>query len=358
MPPIRWRSVLIWALAGTAFAVVLTLVNLASTFDTLGGLVVAGPADPSAPIIARDIPGYPQAEAGRHDGREFYVIARQPMHPTSAAAGLDRPRYRLQRVLFPWLAWALHPSGGGEGLVWAMFAVGVLGVFAGSVVSGALSMQLRGPPWPAVAFGLMTGSFISLRISTPDPLAVALAFWALWFLLRRKLGWAVLLGVAAVLTKETSLVFLVGFALWRRDRDALIAVAVPGFVAGSWWLWLRVLLPDVGNQVSEIVTPFSGWVDAARFWSHGYEMLGLVSFVAAVVVSVAALVKGGLRHPFGWAILLNLVLFVVLSASAIAPERSAGRTTMGALMLAIIVLATARHVPEDLRAPVAAAAAD
>jgi len=77
-----------------------------------------------------------------------------------------------------------------------------------------------------------------------------------------------------------------------------------------------------------------------------------------VVVSVAALVKGGLRHPFGWAILLNLVLFVVLSASAIAPERSAGRTTMGALMLAIIVLATARHVPEDLRAPVAAAAAD
>jgi len=350
MPPIRWRSILVWALAGTVFAVVLTLVNLASTYNTLGGLVDAGPTDHAAPFIAKDMPGYPILAGGSHDGQQYYVIARQPMHPTAAAAGLDRPRYRLQRILFPWLAWALHPSGGGTGLVWAMFAVGVLGVLAGSVASGALSMQLRGPPWPALAFGLMTGSFTALRISTPDPLAVALAFWALWFLLRRRLGWAVVLGVASVLTKETSLVFLLGFALWRRDRDSVIATAVPAVVAGSWWLWLRFTLPDVGNQVSEIVLPFTGWVDAARFWGKGLEPLGLFSFVIAVVVCVVALVKGGLRHPFGWAILLNLAMFVVLSTSAIAPERSAGRTTMGALMLAIIVLATYRHVPDDLRA--------
>src|SRR4051812_19502537 len=179
MPPLRWRSVLIWALAGTAFAVVLTLVNLASTYDTLGGLVDAGPTDRAAPFLAKDIPDLPILAAGPHDGQQYYVIARQPMHPAAAAAGLDRPRYRLQRILFPWLAWALQPTGGGEGLVWAMFAVGVAGVLAGSVASGALSMQLRGPPWPAITFGLMTGSFTALRISTPDPLAVALVFWAM-----------------------------------------------------------------------------------------------------------------------------------------------------------------------------------
>ena len=348
MSPIRWRPILIWAVAGTAVAVIFTLVNLASTYDTLGGLVDAGPTDPAAAVIARDIPGYPTLAAGRHDGQQYYVIAREPMHPTAAAPGLDRPRYRLQRILFPWLSWLLHPSGGGEGLIWAMFAVGVAGVLAGSVASGALSMELGGPAWPAVAFGLMTGSFTALRISTPDPLAVAFVFWALWFLLRRRLLWAVLLALAAVLTKETSLVFLVGFALWRRDRDSVVATVVPAAVASAWWLWLRLLLPKVGNQVSEIVLPLTGWVDAVRFWAHGYEPLGLVSAVAAVVVCVEALVKGGLRHPFGWAILANLGLFAFLSVSAIAPERSAGRTTMGALMLAIIVLATFRRLPDSV----------
>jgi len=346
-----WRPVLLWAFTGTAFAVAMTLANLASTYDTLGGLVVTGPGDPAAKVFAEDMPGYPVLNSGRHDGALFYVIAREPMHPESAAEGLDRPRYRLQRTLFPWLAWALHPTGGGEGLVWAMFIVGVIGVFAGSVATGALSVQLRGPPWPAIAFGLMTGTFTSLRISTPDPLALAFAFWALWFLLRNKLGWAVLVAVASVLTKETSLLVLVGFALWRRDRDSALVVAAPVAVAGAWWLWLRILLPDVGNQVVEFVPPFTGWVEAGRFWAQGYEPLGLMSFVAAVVVSIVALVRGGLRHPFGWAILLNLGMFVVLSVSAIAPERSAGRTTMAAFLLAIIVLATYRRIPKDLRTP-------
>jgi hypothetical protein len=152
-----------------------------------------------------------------------------------------------------------------------------------------------------------------------------------------------------VLTKETSLLVLVGFALWRRDRDSALVVAVPVAVAGTWWLWLRLLLPDVGNQVVEFVAPFTGWIEAGRFWAQGYVPLGLLSFVAAVVVSIGALIRGGLRHPFGWAILLNLSMFVVLSGSAIAPERSAGRTTMAAFVLAIIVLATYRRVPTDLR---------
>ncbi|MEI7593496.1 MAG: hypothetical protein WCK41_09785 [Actinomycetes bacterium] len=344
-----WRKIIMWSLVGTTFAVVLILANLALTFDTLGGLVVAGPTEPSAPIIEHDIPGYPTTEAGEHDGKFFYVMAREPMHLHSVAAGLDRPRYRLQRILFPWLVWILHPTGGGVGLVWAMFAVGVLGIFAGSVASGALSMHLRGPPWPAVAFGLMTGSLVSLRISTPDPLATALVFWALWFLLRKRLGWALLLGVAAALTKETTVLFLIGYAMWRRDRDSLIAVAVPIVAAGSWWLWLRSQFPEVGNQVTEIVTPFSGWAHAIDFWSRGYEPLGWLSFGIAIGVGIAALIKGRLRHPFGWAILINLLMFIVLSTSAIAPERSAGRTTMGELMLAIIVLATARNLPEGLR---------
>ena len=243
MGAVAWRKVFVWALAGTAIAVALTLANLASTFDSLGGLVDAGPNDKAAPILAADLPDYPLAEGGRHDGQQYYVIARQPLHPTEAAVGLDRPRYRLQRIMFPVLAWALQPTGGGEGLVWAMFAVGVAGVVAGAVATGALSMQLGGPAWPAIVFGLWTGTTTALRISTPDPLALAFVLWALWFLLREQLGWAVALAVAAVLTRETGLVLLFGFFLWKRDRSSAIATIVPAVVAGAWWLWLRAPVP-------------------------------------------------------------------------------------------------------------------
>ena len=64
-----WRPVLLWAFAGTAFAVGMTLANLASTYDSLGGLVVTGPNDPAAKVFAEDMPGYPVLDSGRHDGR-------------------------------------------------------------------------------------------------------------------------------------------------------------------------------------------------------------------------------------------------------------------------------------------------
>ncbi len=353
MGQIRWRAILFWAVAGTAMVVAVTLINTSSTYHTLGGLVDTGPHDPEGPVMHHDMPSYPELAGGGHDGADFYVIARQPMHPTKAAAELDRPRYRLQRIGFPWLVWVLHPTGGGLGLIWSMFAVGVAGVLAGCVASGALSMRLGGPAWPALAFALVPGTFESLRISTPDPLAFAFVLWALYFLLRRRLWWAVLFGVAAGLTKETGLLFLFGFLLWRRDRDALIATAIPTAVVGAWWLWLRHLFPHVSNQVQEFVSPLSGWSDAIKFWGRGYEPIGMVSAVAAVVVCVLALAVGRLRHPFGWSILLSLLMFVVLSANTLGPERNAGRTTLGAFVLAVIVLATYRTAEAALAEPAA-----
>ncbi len=120
---------------------------------------------------------------------------------------------------------------------------------------------------------------------------------------------------------------------------------VPTAVVGAWWLWLKHLFPHVGNQVQEFVLPFTGWNESIKFWAHGYEPIGLVSAVGALVACLAAMAVGRLRHPFGWAILLNLLMWVVLSANTLAPERSAGRTTMGAFVLAIIVLATYRTAP-------------
>jgi hypothetical protein len=346
---VPWKQVFVWALAGLTIGMSMWAYDYFRTVDHYGSLVVTEQSVPAAPILAAELG--PRAVNARtpHDGAFFYVIAREPMDLNSAAEGLDRPRYRLQRILFPWLGWALHPTGGGEGLVWALFAVGVVGVFAGAVAMGALSTSLRGPPWLAVLFPLFGGSITSLRITTPDPLAVALALWAVFFGLQRKTGAAVALGVAAVLTKETTLLVLLGFTLWDRSRRGILVTVGPGAVAFAWWVWLRVTVPsgDVA-EVIEFTTPLQGWWASIRHWQTGAELPGMSWFLLAVVVALAALARGGLRHPLGWIVALNLLLTIFLIGSAIAPTRSAGRTTLAMVAAGAIVLATANKFPSPL----------
>ena len=63
-------------------------------------------------------------------------------------------------------------------------------------------------------------------------------------------------------------------------------------------------------------------------------------FAFAILLGVAALVTGRLRHPLGGVVALNLVVTIPLIASAIAPERSAGRTTLALVSSALLVLVT------------------
>ena len=61
-------------------------------------------------------------------GRFPIAIARNPMHLDETAANLDHPRYRYQRPLLPFTAWALHPTGGGTPLVLALLLVSFIGI--------------------------------------------------------------------------------------------------------------------------------------------------------------------------------------------------------------------------------------
>jgi hypothetical protein len=339
---VPWRRVLIWALLGWVGSLAFVTLDYRRTSEAIGPLVVTERIMPAAAVLEADLgPRYVNPR-GPHDGAYFYVIARQPMHPEAAAEGLDRPRYRLQRILFPVLGWVFHPSGGGEGLVWSLAAVGAAGVLLLGVAVGATSTSLGGPAWLAALIPVTGGCTVSMRITTPDPLAVALALLAVACALHRRLLPAVLLGVAAVLTKESMLVVLAGYALWQRGRLGALLVAIPGAAAVAWWLTLRVVVPTVdGQQVIEFTAPFAGWMDSIEFWSSGKEPAGMVWVLFGLVAAAAALARGGFRHPLGWIVAAHLVLLVPLISSALAPERSASRTTLPLLAAALVVVTTA-----------------
>ncbi len=357
LPPwgrVRWAPVVVFALVGAALAVAAALFDLGRS-EQLGHLVVTSAEDPSAEVLRDDGLTDPIDAGGRHDGAYFYAMSRDLWDLDLAATHMDRSHYRMQRMLFPVLAHLVHPDPG-PGLVWTMFVIGALGVFAGGVATGALSQLLRGPPWLGVVFGVLPAAYVSLRITVPDPLAVAFALSAAYFFLRRMTVAAVLAGCAAVLTKESSWLVLAGLCAWRRDRRDLPVAIVPAAAAAAWWVWLRLTVEQQGEGVIELTTPLAGWWEAIRFWADGYERDGMVMAVGGVAIVVAALVRRGLRHPFGWTLLLHLGLIVVLIGSAIGPARSAGRTLLAPVVLAIVALAAPD--PTSRRTPAAPTAAD
>src|SRR4029078_6948586 len=109
-------------------------------------LVAPGRQGPSAAAIREDFPDARLEPGVGLDGQQYYAVARGPFHLRSDATELDRPRYRLQRPLFPFLAWILDPVGRGTGLVVALAAVGVVALVLGGVATGVLSVTLGGSP--------------------------------------------------------------------------------------------------------------------------------------------------------------------------------------------------------------------
>lgn len=328
-------------------AAALVLLHVQFTGRNPLNLLQAGERGPSAAVIRQDFPDTPMMSAGGHDGQQFYAIARQPMHWDDAAPDLDRPAYRLQRPLYPWLAWALHPSGGGHGLVTAMFLVGVGGMLAGALAVGALSASLGGSTRLGGLFPLLPGALVTLRISTADVLATALALAAVALLVRRRNGWAAVAAVAAVLAKEPAFLILAGYALWRRDRPAVVTAAAAATVAGVLAIVLRATFP-MEKQIVEFALPFTSLFRAIPNWLAGEEKLALATMVATVALAVAALRRNGLRGRFGWAIVLQLVLLSVLSYDAFALDLNGTRSALPLAACSLLALAEARKPVPDV----------
>jgi hypothetical protein len=193
-----------------------------------------------------------------------------------------------------------------------MLAVGLAGLLLLGAASGALSATLGGPAWLALVPPLVPGSWLILRASTPDALALGLVIAALTLSLRGKDRLAVVVAVAAVLTRETALVPLLGFVLWRRDRHGAILAGVPAMVVLGWAGALRLMVPGA-SYPPDLAFPGRGVASAAALWFSGRDIFGLVAVGSAVIVGVIAVVRRGVRHPLGVAALLELILTSMLA---------------------------------------------
>ena len=305
-------------------------------------IVHPGADGPSASAILSDFPDHPLPPGLGHDGQQFYAVARDPLHPTRVASDLDRPRYRLQRIAFPFTAWLIHPSGGGPGLIAAVFAVGILAVLAGIVATGHLSLALGGGPLPAIVFLMGPATWLVLRFSLADSYALAAALAAMALSIRERPRWAVAAAILAVLAKESLILLPLGLLVHYRDRARLMLVAVPAAVAATWWAFLRLTVPDHSAGVIEFTFPFGGMWSAARTWEQGKFQIAMATVVFTIVLAMWVLVRVGMAHPLAPAMAIQLAFLTVLGHDVLALDANGSRMTMPLLVLALVANATRR----------------
>ena len=303
-------------------------------------VVNPGAQGPSARAILHDFPDDPLPPGLGHDGQQYYAVARDPFHLDRVAEHLDRPRYRLQRMAFPLTAWALHPGGGGDGLVLAIFLTGVVAVLAGAVATGRLSLALGGGPLPTLAFVLAPGAWMALRFTLADSYALAAALTALALSVRGRHRWAVVAAVVAGLAKESLILLPLGLLIHYRDRPRLALVAIPGAVVATWWIALHFLVTDNSAGVIEFTYPFGGLASATRAWMDGKAPIAMVTVIGSVAFALVVLTRIGFRHPLAPAIALQLAFLTVLGHDVLALDANGARMTMPVLVLAVVARAS------------------
>lgn len=281
-------------------------------------------------------PGALIARGTGYDGQYFWTLARDPLllHGRTLAA---LPGFRLQRILYPALAYAL--AGGRADLIpWTLLAVNVIAVLG---LTAAFARYARGrgrSGWWALAVGLLPGLQFATLADLSGVLAIALTLGGLmaWEGERR---WAAAgLLAFAVLTREAMLLAVAAIAVdagarwWprRRDRDALRrsarlvwpALALPVAAFLSWQAYIRLRqapssLPPISAFQWPLVSLmrqagqlFAGRPTVSNLWDLAYLVAILTGIVAAF-----ALVRRRISAPAVAAVLFGLMV-PILSLSS------------------------------------------
>ena len=365
---VRWRAILAcspWAPAALVFvcyavwtAIFLLHGHDARDFISLGSKWVL--RGHGIATIALD----PHRHYGNmgYDGQFYYFIALDPAH---AVSYLDAPAYRYTHIGYPLLArlFAL----GQPGLVpFALIAVNVLAIAGGTLAVAAWLRRSGVSPWLALLYGFYPGLMVAFRHDLVEPLGYALAALGVYLFAyggRRRLLWAGLSFAAAALTRESTAIFPLAYAValllhdlrlstWRaqlaanaRRAGTLLALALGPYAAYQVFLAAWLGSAGVKGNVAPDLLPFGGLLAHA---SEPNALALAVSVALPGLVCIAAAVwalRRDVASAEAWALLLNAVaLTVLLPPVSYVDYTAAGRITMGVVLAALLaVRAVGRH---------------
>ncbi|HLZ21684.1 MAG TPA: hypothetical protein VKQ30_06145 [Ktedonobacterales bacterium] len=236
-----------------------------------------------------------------YDGQYFYFMAAFPgQFPPGA---FDFPALRYSRMLYPALI-RLFSLGNVAAMPWVMLGINLVAIVATVALVGCLVTERGGRPWLALAAGLYAGQPLAMLRDLSDPLAIFWLALALFGVSRRR--W-LLAGAAlgfGMLTRESTLLFVICFALplcFERRWRLLALYTV--LALGGYALWQGMLRACLGtwgwNESTHInvflPVPFGGLASTPN------PILGLQMFILACVPAIYVVAGGILlmaRRPW------------------------------------------------------------
>jgi hypothetical protein len=244
---------------------------------TLVELLTPGGLGPAAPLIVEDFgPDHVDPDLTGYDGQQVYAIARQFPDLDAASESLDKPAYRMLRIVPPAIASIAPP---GAPTVLALLVLNVLGIGAGVYAGARLVERAGGPPLLAVPAAAVL--LLGVATTTVGPVAWGLTMLGIDLALRRKHTAAVAILLLAALSRETAAFAAgcIGVGLWLDGvpvRRAAMYLA-PGISVLAWYAALTRLVDDAGIPTR----------------SDPLAFLALDGAEAALVAAVAAIGAAG-----------------------------------------------------------------
>lgn len=307
---------------------------------------------PGPSVLIKPDPALHDTTVG-YDGQFCYYIA---LDPVNAPAYIDAPAYRYTRILYP-MAARLLALGQPALIPYTLILVNWLAIGGGVLALGAWLKRKGCSPWFALVYGLYPGLFISLQRDLTEPLAYALVALAIFFFDfggRRKLLWAAISFALAALTRESTALFAIVYALamllaanggttwmeraranWLRAALFLaLALAPLALWKGFLLLWLKStgIPPDLSPEL----IPFAG---IASLWPwHTNQIAEVIAIICPALICADMGIWALWRRSWNveiWALLLNIQLFVVMLAAPPSIEVfGSERVTMGVVLAA------------------------
>ncbi len=324
-PSILFRPSLVVGLIYMLFFVAITLVHSYTAMDYVH-------------LGTRFALHIPTANPG-YDGQFYYQIARDPLH---AAQFLDKPPYRYQRIVYPLLVFLL--SGGQATLVpYMLLLVNFVSIVVSVEIVAQLLTKYGLSPWFSLALGLYFGQAAALLFDTTEPFTYALVCLGLLLIERKQItGAAISMGLAA-LSRDTAMLFPLGYTLFfllHRQWGNVARFVILAFL--PLLLWYAILWRIFGETGVKYAPPFEHIPFAGLFIFFSeprvFWQLFVLMFVPTMVGWLLVAFEIVRRH---WSSVLILWILHLTLVTFMAPDSyrelvSAGRLSTGLVLAALL----------------------
>ena len=285
-----------------------------------------------------------------YDGQFYFFIGADPEHARDYmhVGTEDQSAIRYARIVYPGLSFVL--SGGSLGALPVVMLVLNLIAIGGGTWAVALWLRGRGrSPWFAALYGLWPGMIFAVVRDLSEPLAYCFAALALLAFDRRRIGVSAALLALSLLTRETTIGFVIALVLalgLRRRGLAFFAAAVAPMVAWrvALTLWFGETTIESAHSGLKAFLPFYGLYARYPFDAQ-HRLLVWTVDVPLLVAGIGALVLLARRRHFDLALLavVNVALFVVFLPKNVTIDwGAAARNATPALLGAIYCVPAVR----------------